>query len=334
MNTKQIKKSNARIARTENIFNKLVTFLKTNTGLKFVQEYAKRHQTLDALLDKYNLQYIRGVGLHPKQIGTLRVAIEKAGRLRCLDPIIIDYTKLGVSEAAYDKSRERFVAGYRKTKPPVRLTKFEQKCLNKRDQWSVKIDENGKPVIATDVVNGELRLLFDKITGRPIYKYTPKNNKIGMALKLHMLEVHKMERYDRKHPIPTLEELNNQPQRDLFPDMIIAAHKQLREAHVEQVRKDLIDLYCPVSVEARVANRKTDNVRSVECAKIKLGKTRSELLHCERPLRSDLKHRLRTALDIAINNHPGENIACLKLHTHDKRTDGLIIFPDKLKMAA
>ena len=136
-----------------------------------------------------------------------------------------------------------------------------------RDQWKIKTDTKGKPIIKREntIREGEIapRLLYDARTGLPIYCFSPKATKMGIALKLHMLETHKMKKYDK------IAEINKKRdcERDLFPEQIVQKYKMLREAHLEQLRDDLANSYCPRKVTVVLQHKKTENVTKVETGK-------------------------------------------------------------------
>lgn len=65
------------------------------------------------------------------------------------------------------------------------------------------------------------------------YRVTRK----GLANYLHLLELHKMSKWDRKHPMPSLEF-------DLFPELIVAGWKTKRMLANEHIRNELSIKYC------------------------------------------------------------------------------------------
>ena len=332
---KALKKANRTLARTEKIFKKLVAFMQTKSGELFAKDYASHRFTLGELIRKYHLDYLRVEGKPPKQETMLRVAIEKGGRLSFLKPNIVDYTKIAEAEDAYDEKREKFVAEYQKTKSDIRLPRYWQKILNKRDEWKIARNPNGSFVIKSEPDDNpnnlaKKKLLFDKETGVPIFVWKKRHKGMGLALKLHMLEEHKMKKYDKKAAI--LEERD--AKMDLFPDTIREKYKMLREARVEQIRKDLIDLYCPVPIAVMLKD-KEDNVKRIDnFAKIRLKNMRSEQVHCEKPLSSQVTQSLKIVLSNAERQNPEAEVTCLKLGTHCKRTNDMIVFPERLKIAA
>lgn len=142
------------------------------------------------------------------------------------DSHIVDYTHL-----LYDKQ----LKGELKQSKP--LSHGEMKDLNKRMHWNIKCDNTGNPIIKTD---SEGKKLYYKGSGNPVYKYTPKTIGIGLALRMHLLEEHKMAKWDRKNPPPSETDLKQ----DLFPEELISGHRTARYVHLENVREFLAVKYC------------------------------------------------------------------------------------------
>ena len=241
MEKKMIAKALNDIEKKERISTKLVRMLESKIGTEIVRNIG--FMPLDMLMKKYHITYLARAGGYDQQKNMLMHAVAKSGKgleLRCNR--LIDYTKIGDKENAYEAARARFVANYQKNKYPIKLSKFEMKFLNKRDQWEVKKDKLGKKMISTEMVDGKERLLYDKQSGLPYYKYTPKKMHIGLAYKLHMLELHKMKKWDIKNPPPSERDLKQ----DLFPSMLISAYKTRRSIYNEHVRNILSEHYCGV----------------------------------------------------------------------------------------
>lgn len=153
-----------------------------------------------------------------------------------------DYTKLNSTEAVYDNmvKKKQSSGELRMVKS---LNKLEQKALNKRIGWEIKHDASGNPLIKTDK---EGKLLYDIKSNTPIYKYTPKSTSPGFALRMHLLEEHKMKKWDNRHPKPV--ENSKDVKEDLFPQELFAAkvaqHRTMRYIHLESVRDFLAVKYC------------------------------------------------------------------------------------------
>lgn len=325
--TNSIKKANQKIAIREKLFKQMVNFLATDKGKCFLRGI--HYYSVPELVRMYQAPNLCKIRQNWQRLELINSAVKETETEHYVRFRITDYTHIYDRNEKTDKQNEAFVEEYRKNKPQIALTAHELKTLNKRDQWSIKRNTDGSPMIRQETVNGKTVNLYDKITGLPLYMYTPKHSGIGVAKRLHMLEMHKMEKYDRKHPIPTEEEA---AKHDLFPGQLIEAYKQIREAHIEQIRKDLVDLYCPVSVSVVVKNG--DNVKTIkDYAKTKLGRTRSDKVGCDYPLRGDLKNRLATIMDIAKRDNSPGVVTCLHLHTHSHKT-GLVVLPERLAIAA
>lgn len=244
MDNKTIAKANKNIEKKERISKKLVRMLESKIGTEIVRNIG--FMPMHILMKKYHITYLARAGNYDKQKNMLMHAVAKSGRgleLRC--DRLIDYTKIGKEEDAYKASRARFVANYQKNKSPIKLTKFELKFLNKRDQWNIKKDATGKPIVKTEIKDGVTTRLYDSKSGLPYYKYTPKKNSMGLAYKLHMLELHKMKKWDRKNPPPSELQLKQ----DLFPTTLISAHNTRRTIFNEHVRNILSEHYCGVHIK-------------------------------------------------------------------------------------
>lgn len=333
MDTKMIAKSVKIIEVKERLSKKLVKFLMSDKGKQMVPMIG--YMPLPTLIRKYEAPPLNKAGSSSRQMNILMHAVAKAGVGNLLRHTkLIDYTGLSSDEKAYNIKRENFVKDYQKNKSPIRLLKYEHKILNKKDEWEIKRLQNGayeikkEPDNNPDNISGH-RLLFDKESGIPIFKWKRKPNPMGIAWKLHAYELHKMAKYDKKMAIK--EEIDKKS--DLFPDQIVAKYKMLREAHLEQVRKDLSDLYCPVTVHAMVIDRKNDDAKKVKMMSIKLGKTRSDTLDCRNKIKGDLKERLNFVMNAAKKEYPGKDISCLHLGSHNPKRS-IIVMPHMLSIAA
>lgn len=328
-----IAKANNKIEVKERLSEKLVRFLMSERGQKVVPMIG--YMPLKALVRTFEMPSLTRAGTVDKQMNILMHAVAKAGlgnKLRHTK--LIDYTHIADEERSYDIQRKKFVENYQKNKPQVRLLPYEQYLINKKSEFEIKRRENGSYVIKTEAddnpnnVAGH-KLLFDKQSGLPIFEWRRKPNPMGIAWKLHAYELHKMAKYDKKMAIK--EEIDKQS--DLFPEQIIAKYKMLREAHLEQVRKDLSDLYCPVSVHAMIINRKTDDAKKTKVASIRLGKTRSDTLDCRDKIKGDLKQRLNIVMSTVKRDNPKMDISCLHLDSHNPKRS-IVVMPQMLSIAA
>lgn len=83
------------------------------------------------------------------------------------------------------------------------------------------------------------RLFWNCVTNKPIPVRKRKSNEMGLAQKCHLYELHKMEKWDRKNPVPSQSGLSY----DLFPKELLAAHNTRRELQVERVRDMLSERF-------------------------------------------------------------------------------------------
>jgi hypothetical protein len=97
-------------------------------------------------------------------------------------------------------------------------------------------DMEGNAIQKTDKQG---RQFWNKFTNEPIPVRKRKSNKMGLAQKCHLYELHKMEKWDRKNPAPTDQGLSY----DLFPKELLAAHRTKRELQVERVRNMLSERF-------------------------------------------------------------------------------------------
>lgn len=119
--------------------------------------------------------------------------------------------------------------------------------LTKRELMAINIplerDINGKPIQQKD---RQGRMLWNNRTNHPIYKrkrLRESSRGLPVALKCHLYELHKMAKWDRKHPIPSMTELMN----DMFPADLIAARQTSRNIFNEHIRNELAERYCHAS---------------------------------------------------------------------------------------
>lgn len=311
---KTCKQAIQEINATYNAIDVIKKFLQTAKGRQMAEEL--QHSCLSVVLDKYEAPKFSHVkGLRGK-MSLYNVYMSQIKHLH------IEPTKVrGIENftVAIDKKKK---AG--ELKPARSLSKFEQKMLNMKDQFQVKLDKDGKPIIKTDA---EGKLLYDAETGLPYYKYTRKPKPMGAAYKCHAYEEHKMKKWDKKHPAPTPVELAQ----DLFPEYLISAHEHFREKALETIRKRLSDLYYPVNVTVMVKNDTTDTVRRIECPRaVRLKKISSDLLSHKTPLKPKLIAKLRT---IADNVRGNDRVTCVHLNCHNP-AQGTIVMPDVLRLVA
>lgn len=314
-----IAKKNKDIATKERLSNQLIKFLKTDKGSSMVRMIG--YMSIPELIRRYEAPNIARVGTSDKQMNILLYAVEKAGKSNLLRfNKVIDYTGLANKENAYDATRKRFVENYQKNKTPIRLLPYEQKLLNMRDQWRVKKDNTGKPIVRTE----DDKVLYDKLSGLPIYKFTPKPNPMGLAWKMHAYEEHKMAKYDKRVEI----EKAARKKSDLFPDTWDYAYKQMREAYLEQLRQDLSNLYNPAKITVVVQNKDTETVKKVPIdTQMRLGIIRKRKLQrgrtCEQFM--SISHSI-------LKDNPGSRVTCI--HVDFNKHRGRVILPELFGLAA
>lgn len=334
-----IQKRLDKINHKEIIFNKLVKFLKSEKGEEMVRNF--HTMPVDQLILRYKAPNLSSVGLPHKRLIFLKSAITKANMDKTMEHNIYDYTLVNSDgmrkayknwETEHNEQRKAFVDDYKSRKIQHRLFPYEMKMLNKRSEWDVRTTKEGKPMVKCEKFtrDGELapRMLYDKLSGLPILLYKKKVNKLGLSFRLHMLEQHKMEKYDRKHIVPTEKQITDVKRTDLFPETIDKEYvrKQLREAHLEQVRKDLSDTYCPVPVHVILVDRKNDNVKQLSnYARITLGKTRSDTLDFRVPFTGYLKNKLRAIMETASKENPGKTVSCVHLTSHNPKRSVVVM---------
>lgn len=241
-----IAKANKKVAIRERVTKKLEKLFKSEIGQEVAD--ALHYNTLNEIKEKFKISYIEHMGRDTAQQRVLDVMAKKAG-LQPRYARIVDYTGLSLvnKENAAQAARKAFIEQYNKNKPCLRLTPYEQKLLNKRDEWEILRDANGNPVVKTIPDNSptnisKKRILYDAITGIPIYvmKRKPKRKDFPLAMKCHMYELHKMAKWDRNNPPPEESELKA----NLFPNELMAAYKTRRSIANENIRNMLSNRYC------------------------------------------------------------------------------------------
>lgn len=317
MDKKMIAKATKKIEVKERLSEKLIRFLLSERGQKVVPMIG--YMPLYVLTRTFQMPSLARAGTSEKQMNVLMHAVAKAGlgnKLRHTK--LIDYTDLARKEDAYDKQREKFVKNYQKNKPQAYLLPYEQYLINKKSDFEIKRRENGSYVIKTEIdndpnnVSGH-KLLFDKQSGLPIFKWRKKPDPMGIAWKLHAYEVHKMAKYDKKMAIKE----ESDKKSDLFPDQITAKYKMLREAHLEQLRNDLVDLYCPRKIAVVIKNENTEEVKKIQTDNtIKLRHcitTRGLFVPDKVTIPVDVRQRLNSIADKIASENPNTHATCIHL---------------------
>lgn len=234
-----IQKKLDKINKDEKYLTTLIKFLQSPKGQRMVNCIDRRPIT--ALMREFEAPKASWRDAH-SQYNLLRAAMKLAKvKPEHTGRSIVDYTHL-----LYDKQ----LKGELKLRKS--LSHGEMKDIGKRLNWVIKKDSSGNPIIKTD---SEGRKLYYKGSNNPVYKWTPRI-KNGLALRMHMLEEHKMAKWDRLHPEPTSIEL----QQDLFPEDLLSGHRTARYVHLEHVREFLAVKYCN-------GIRKTSDLRVFEVYK-------------------------------------------------------------------
>lgn len=197
--------------------DKLTKWMSSNRG----KEFAKRlgREPLDQLIKRLGAPNIDKKD-YIQKLNSYKYAVKQSG-LQRRTIIVKDYDK---------KVKEMKEAG--KLKLPSSLTKED---LMKMSTYIVR-DTEGNIIQKMDKQG---RQFWNKFTNEPIPMRKRKSNKMGKALKCHLYELHKMEKWDRKNPAPTDQGLSY----DLFPKELLAAHRTKRELQVERVRNMLSERF-------------------------------------------------------------------------------------------
>ena len=197
--------------------DKLTKWMSSNRG----KEFAKRlgREPLDQLIKRLGAPNIDKKD-YIQKLNSYKYAVKQSGLQRRVI-IVKDYDK---------KVKEMKEAG--KLKLPPSLTKED---LMKISTYIVR-DAEGNIIQKMDKQG---RQFWNKFTNEPIPMRKRKSNKMGKALKCHLYELHKMEKWDRKNPAPTDQGLSY----DLFPKELLAAHRTKRELQVERVRNMLSERF-------------------------------------------------------------------------------------------
>ena len=197
--------------------DKLTKWMSSNRG----KEFAKRlgREPLDQLIKRLGAPNIDKKD-YIQKLNSYKYAVKQSG-LQRRTIIVKDYDK---------KVKEMKEAG--KLKLPPSLTKED---LMKMSTYIVR-DAEGNAIQKMDKQG---RQFWNKFTNEPIPVRKRKSNKMGLAQKCHLYELHKMEKWDRKNPAPTNQGLSY----DLFPKELLAAHRTKRELQVERVRNMLSERF-------------------------------------------------------------------------------------------
>lgn len=197
--------------------DKLTKWMSSNRGKEFAERLGR--EPLDQLIKRLGAPNIDKKD-YIQKLNSYKYAVKQSG-LQRRAIIVKDYDK---------KVKEMKEAG--KLKLPPSLTKED---LMKMNTYIVR-DTEGNIIQKMDKQG---RQFWNKFTNEPIPVRKRKSNKMGKALKCHLYELHKMEKWDRKNPAPTDQGLSY----DLFPKELLAAHRTKRELQVERVRNMLSERF-------------------------------------------------------------------------------------------
>ena len=198
--------------------DKLTKWMSSKRG----EEFAKRlgREPLDQLIKRLGAPDIDKKD-YMQKLNSYKYAVKQSG-LQRRAIIVKDYDK---------KVKEMKESG--KLKLPPNLTKEDRM---KMETFIVR-DADGK---AKQKMDRQGRLFWDKFTNEPIPVRKRKSNKMGLAKKCHMYELHKMAKWDKKNPMPSDGVLSG----DLFPKELLAAYNSKRGLEVERVRNMLSERFC------------------------------------------------------------------------------------------
>lgn len=151
--------------------------------------------------------------------------------------LVIDVERLGM----YDLLKKYGLQYLKKIRPnnsPSAIRAFIRYRLAKNKVFRDYTRINNGVFTPRKDINFKLPWNLTKEEIKAIWKNKP--TKLGYAERLHMLENHKVDRWERKHR-PTFEELTQ----DLFPRTLIQGFLDLRDKKREMIREDLSALYPP-----------------------------------------------------------------------------------------
>lgn len=297
----------------ERLSEKLVKFFNTTKGENLISKIG--YGNIDDIMSRFKAPRVVHIRSYTQKMNIVLSAVKKAGKTA-----LLRYnTKRSLSdiankENAQSAARRRFVENYQKNKTPIKLLPFEQKQLNMKSEWVIKRNPDGTPMIKQE----DGKLLYDKASNIPIYVYRKKPNRFGLAAKLHGYEIHKMKKYDKIMSMMKEQEKAS----DLFPEQIDEKYKMLRESHLEQLRTDLSDLYCPGTVTVVEQNKKDDSVKKTKLnVRLRLGMIRNRALQ---------RNATISALNnIAVNTNvnPEMRLTCIHIDYPKLKRYGKVLLP-------
>lgn len=198
--------------------SKVKKFIISKKGIRFANRLGKeRIEDLEKRFEAPKLSI-------KDSISKYRIYLQVATTAKVLNKPtnIIDYTKL------LERKKKNG-----ELKIPRSLTKKELFEINN----PIVRDINGKPIQKTTKKGF---LLWHAKTNIPIYKRKRSSTKMELAEKCHRYELHKISKWDKKHPIPTNKQLSS----ELFPEIAITAYNTMRNIALENIRTELAKKYC------------------------------------------------------------------------------------------
>lgn len=304
----------------ERLSEKLTKFFNTTKGESLIRRIG--YGNIDDIMSQFKAPSVVHIRSYTQKMNIVLSAVEKAGKT----PLLRYNTNKSISdivnnENAQDAARHRFVENYQKNKVPNKLLPFEQKQLNMKSEWVIKRNPDGTPIIKQE----DGKLLYDKASNIPIYVYRKKPTKLGLAAKLHGYEIHKMKKYDKIMSMMKEREMTS----DLFPEQIDAKYKMLRESHLEQLRKDLSDLYCPGTVTVVEQNKKDESIKKTKLnVRLRLGMIR------KRALQRNATINALNKIAVSTNVDPEMRLTCIHIDYPKLKRYGKVLLPETFMKAA
>lgn len=304
----------------ERLSEKLAKFFNTTKGESLIRKIG--YGNIDDIMSRFKAPSVAHIRSYTQKMNIVLSAVEKADKTALLRyKIKRSVSDIVNSENAQDAAKRRFVESYQKNKIPIGLLPFEQKQLNMRSEWVIKRNPDGTPIVKQE----DGKLLYDKASNIPIYVYRRKPNKLGLAAKLHGYEIHKMKKYDRLMSMKKEAEMTS----DLFPEQINAKYKMLRESHLEQLRRDLSDLYCPGTVTVVEQSKNDDSVKKTKLnVRLRLGMIRKRALQRNATIVALNKIAVNTNVD------PEMRLTCIHIDYPKLKRYGKVLLPETFMKAA
>lgn len=236
--------------------------------------------------------------------------------------LVIDVERLGI----YDLLHKYQIGYLRKIRPnnsPSAIRAFIRYHLKKNNIFKdyTRIS-NGRFIPRKDI-NYKLPWNLTKEEIKSIWKN--RSTKLGYAERLHMLEEHKMNKWEAKHK-PTFEELKQ----DLFPKTLIQGFLDLRDKKREILRENLSVIYPPKENCIITIRYYSDNGTTIN-EKIFGHLYDPKHIIDSRPSFYTIQNKSKILKDIAVKfknkaiNIYGDDFICLKVFCHNSEDVGMWI---------